>query len=124
MLALASASLCLGFTVQQNFGHPATPLYSKSKPPQEDDNEVNFLSRRAFSWGGFAAAAMGLVAMTSNVERVVAAEFTPGGTLVDREVGITVGNADASLSRKVDNSNVIFLKMTISSLVRLDPGWN
>ena len=109
VLALAPPSICLGFTVQQNFGHPSTTaLYSTSKPQEEDDNEVNFLSRRAFSWGGAATAAMGLVAMTTNVERVVAAEFTPGGTLVDREVGITVGNADASLSRKVDNSNVIF----------------
>ncbi|KAL7575090.1 hypothetical protein ACA910_000458 [Epithemia clementina (nom. ined.)] len=37
-----------------------------------------------------------------------ASEFTPGGTLVDRAVGITVGNEEASLSRKADNSNVLF----------------
>lgn len=37
-----------------------------------------------------------------------ASDFTPGGTLVDREVGITVGNAEASHSRKFDNSNVLF----------------
>lgn len=34
--------------------------------------------------------------------------FAPGGTLVDYEVGVTVGNPMASRSRKPDNSNVIF----------------
>jgi len=38
------------------------------------------------------------------------ADFTPGGTLVDREVGVTVGNPEASASRKPDNSNVLFDK--------------
>jgi hypothetical protein len=34
--------------------------------------------------------------------------FAPGGTLVDYQVGVTVGNSMASKSRKPDNSNVIF----------------
>ena len=34
--------------------------------------------------------------------------FAPGGTLVDYQVGVTVGNPQASASRKADNSNVIF----------------
>lgn len=34
--------------------------------------------------------------------------FAPGGTLVDYEVGVTVGNPQASKSRKPDNSNVVF----------------
>lgn len=38
----------------------------------------------------------------------IAGTFTPGGTLVDRDVGILVGNPQASPSRKVDNSNVLF----------------
>ena len=37
-----------------------------------------------------------------------AGEFTPGGTLVDYTVGVTVGNPEASTSRRVDNSNVLF----------------
>lgn len=37
-----------------------------------------------------------------------ASSFTPGGTLVDREIGVTVGNSEASPNRKVDNSNVLF----------------
>jgi hypothetical protein len=36
------------------------------------------------------------------------ADFTPGGTLVAREVGVVVGNPEASSSRKPDNSNVLF----------------
>lgn len=38
----------------------------------------------------------------------VFADFTPGGTLVDREVGVQVGNPQASASRKSDNANVLF----------------
>lgn len=34
--------------------------------------------------------------------------FAPGGTLVDYDVGVQVGNPEASSSRKFDNSNVIF----------------
>lgn len=34
--------------------------------------------------------------------------FAPGGTLVEYEVGATVGNPQASASRKYDNSNVVF----------------
>ena len=39
-----------------------------------------------------------------------AASFTAGGTLVDRDVGVQVGNSEASPSRRQDNSNVIFDK--------------
>ena len=34
--------------------------------------------------------------------------FAPGGTLVDYQVGVTVGNDRASKSRRNDNSNVVF----------------
>lgn len=36
------------------------------------------------------------------------ADFTPGGTLVDRPVGVRVGNPQASASRNPDNTNVLF----------------
>ena len=36
------------------------------------------------------------------------AEFAPGGTLVDYQVGVQVGNPEASPSRATDNSNVLF----------------
>lgn len=35
-------------------------------------------------------------------------QFTPGGTLVDRELGVQVGNSEASPSRSPNNSNVLF----------------
>ena len=35
-------------------------------------------------------------------------DFAPGGTLVDYKVGVSVGNTEASSSRKADNSNVLF----------------
>jgi hypothetical protein len=60
----------------------------------------------------------GLVALLSfssspllqQVQPAHAGEFTPGGTLVDRAVGVSVGNSQASTSRKVDNSNVLFVQ--------------
>mmetsp|Transcript_3144 Transcript_3144/g.6940 ORF Transcript_3144/g.6940 Transcript_3144/m.6940 type:complete len:314 (+) Transcript_3144:143-1084(+) len=39
---------------------------------------------------------------------VANADFAPGGTLLDREVSIFYGNAEASPSRARDNSNVLF----------------
>lgn len=36
------------------------------------------------------------------------ADFTPGGTLLDRPVSIFFGNAEASPSRRNDNGNVLF----------------
>ncbi|KAL7506627.1 hypothetical protein ACHAXN_003878 [Cyclotella atomus] len=36
------------------------------------------------------------------------ADFAPGGTLLDRTVSVTYGNGEASPSRRLDNSNVLF----------------
>lgn len=46
--------------------------------------------------------------LTTQGPTLAMADFTPGGTLVDRQVGVTVGNTQASTSRKADNSNVLF----------------
>ena len=51
-------------------------------------------------------AVAGLVAFSSRPAR--GNDFAPGGTLVDYKVGVTVGNLEASPSRKPDNSNVLF----------------
>lgn len=53
-----------------------------------------------------------MATMAASVKPFIAsaASFTAGGTLVDREVGVQVGNPEASPSRKPDNSNVIFDK--------------
>ena len=44
----------------------------------------------------------------TNTQPSLAATFTPGGTLVDRPVGVTVNNPEASTTRAFDNSNVLF----------------
>jgi hypothetical protein len=57
-----------------------------------------------------------ILVLTSTTQSAFAAEmnnsggksFAPGGTLVEYEVGVQVGNPMASKSRKVDNSNVVF----------------
>lgn len=54
------------------------------------------------------AAGSGAAFLLPRRQSAWASEFTPGGSLVDREVGILVGNAEASPSRRVDNSNVLF----------------
>eukprot|EP00529_Nitzschia_sp_RCC80_P026197 CAMPEP_0113480538 /NCGR_PEP_ID=MMETSP0014_2-20120614/21929_1 /TAXON_ID=2857 /ORGANISM="Nitzschia sp." /LENGTH=352 /DNA_ID=CAMNT_0000373975 /DNA_START=108 /DNA_END=1167 /DNA_ORIENTATION=- /assembly_acc=CAM_ASM_000159 len=50
-----------------------------------------------------------------------AGEFAPGGTLVDYEVGVTAGNPQASKSRKVDNSNVVFNQDSYFKFGRAQP---
>ena len=46
--------------------------------------------------------------MKTNTNTNANAAFTPGGTLVDRDVGVQIGNPEASSSRMEDNSNVLF----------------
>jgi len=48
------------------------------------------------------------VFLPSSPARAEGKSFAPGGTLVDYEVGVAVGNPQASKSRKPDNSNVVF----------------
>jgi hypothetical protein len=50
----------------------------------------------------------GILAPFAAASPVLAASFTPGGTMVDYEVGVMMGNDQASPSRSVDNSNVLF----------------
>jgi hypothetical protein len=49
-----------------------------------------------------------VVFFSSQPESASGNDFAPGGTLVDYKVGVTVGNPEASPSRKPDNSNVLF----------------
>ena len=57
-----------------------------------------------------ASSTMAILDTFQSTPPAFAADFTPGGTLVDRQVGITVGNSEASPSRKVDNANVLFFQ--------------
>jgi len=49
-----------------------------------------------------------LATLSQSASRAVAANFTPGGTLVDRPTGVTVGNPEANANRASDNTNVLF----------------
>jgi hypothetical protein len=82
----------------------ATPLDGKVGAPI-------WTRREWLSLSAAGATAASLVAIAvAPVEDADAAEFTAGGTLVDRSVGVRVGNLEASSSRRSDNSNVLFDK--------------
>ena len=78
--------------------------------PQNDDASS---SRRQWFQDCSSAAAT-LATIVSAPSQALAASdapqkmFAPGGTLVDYQVGVTVGNDRASKSRRNDNSNVVF----------------
>ncbi|KAL3905508.1 MAG: hypothetical protein SGILL_009651 [Bacillariaceae sp.] len=98
---LCTASLlggALGFSTPQ----------TKSTDVSSRMNQVEQASRRSFLHGIVASTA-GIAAfpLVSNAESN-GKNFAPGGTLVDYEVGVTVGNPLASPARKFDNSNVIY----------------
>jgi hypothetical protein len=80
----------------------------------KNDEEVQSLTpqqscRRSFLQGLLtSSAAIATFPSSSNAESSGSKNFAPGGTLVEYEVGVRVGNPEASASRKFDNSNVLF----------------
>lgn len=79
------------------------------KPNSVNDVDCSSTRRSLFQIMG-GTALVNLV-VTSNASPALAEgskNFAPGGTLVDYPVGVTVGNLEASSSRKFDNSNVLF----------------
>ena len=89
-----------------NVHTPRTLPLSASREDIQTNGESG-LSRR-----GFLAIpiplAMGSILTINAHPSDAAGNFTPGGTLVDREVGATVGNPEASPTRKLNNENVLF----------------
>mmetsp|Transcript_24854 Transcript_24854/g.71868 ORF Transcript_24854/g.71868 Transcript_24854/m.71868 type:complete len:279 (-) Transcript_24854:124-960(-) len=88
----------------------ALPLVSHAFVPSKArvgraDETALFASRRDVLNNVAAAASTLLLPIQSASAE---SQFTPGGTLVDRELGPQVGNPEASASRKFDNSNVLF----------------
>lgn len=91
----------LGFAqFKSSLSHASSRLHAIN-----DSTPSEGLSRKDFVQKSILALPLLLI---SNPQASLAGVFTPGGTLVDRDVGVTVGNAEASLSRKVDNGNVLF----------------
>jgi hypothetical protein len=92
-----------------------TVALQASNLPHEDETSLRPISdrlsvgsrRQLFQNSASLVSVLGLALLPAEQAR---ADFTPGGTLVDREVGTTVGNAQASASRKVDNTNVLFMQ--------------
>eukprot|EP00978_Attheya_sp_CCMP212_P020857 scaffold60256_cov55-Attheya_sp.AAC.3 len=97
--------------VEGNVGRASWTVVSAMKNDEQPTptQKMMFLPTRrsCFEQVAFAATIMGVVI---GIPGESWAEFAPGGTLVDRAVGVTVGNAEASQSRKSDNSNVVFDK--------------
>lgn len=82
-------------------------LFAIREERENQDVVVDRLIHRRNFFQSATSISVGLALVTpsrANAEKA----FAPGGTLVDYEVGVQVGNIQASKSRKVDNSNVIF----------------
>ena len=84
----------------------STALPASPKPEMERRTLLGQLLQVTTTAGVVAAAE----ALLNEASPAWAASFTAGGTLVDRDVGVQVGNPEASASRRQDNSNVIFDK--------------
>ncbi|CAB9502294.1 expressed unknown protein [Seminavis robusta] len=105
---LGIAPLSWGFVVVPDAAYPIKTSL-KASPREPLDTEV--VGRRALLQNAAGTALISATSLLFGLPSVAsAASFTAGGTLVDREVGVQVGNPEASASRKPDNSNVIFDK--------------
>jgi hypothetical protein len=91
-------SLLVAAISSLQYAHSYGTSPSRSRP-QNEVGRRSFLATTVLSFGGTVA---------SGASSAQAATFTPGGTMVDRAVGVTVSNSEASSSRAVDNTNVLF----------------
>lgn len=94
--------LCLAYLGVDAFQTPSRSSHPQTPPAQISYDALEESSTRR----NILIGALGSAFLPR--QSAWASEFTPGGSLVDREVGILVGNSEASPSRKVDNSNVLF----------------
>ena len=115
---LVAPSSCLAFSIPRTGQEVVVVVHSNNNNADltfDNNDEINSISMKAPSRRQFVGTTALLSIMmvaggggAGVIAPVRAADFTPGGTLVDRQVGINVGNDEASRSRKVDNSNVLF----------------
>lgn len=102
-------STALLYPIVSGFVTPQCQILEKYKPFKSSKSDLqdeieNTRREIIFTFPLLTAAAL----MSRPSSSFAAGTFTPGGTLVDREVGVTVGNPEASASRKVNNENVLF----------------
>jgi len=105
---MAAITCMLKFVGTNGFMQPKMFKRSTFMLCAPNDSNLEGASRRQLIQQGLVA----LTAMFLEPQVTFAGTFTPGGTLVDRDVGVTVGNNEASPSRKADNSNVLFTQDT------------
>ncbi|KAL3935294.1 MAG: hypothetical protein SGBAC_009165 [Bacillariaceae sp.] len=84
----------------------AASAFQAINPSPKQEQPTSFEGRRQFL--GAAASILTTGVLLPSPASADNKSFAPGGTLVDYQVGVNVGNSEASLSRKPDNSNVIF----------------
>lgn len=101
---LPSSECFLTSTTKTSIPKNVLKSYSNNESTTATDNN----NRREFLSKACTATATITSSSMINPNKAHAGNFAPGGTLVDYEVGIQVNNAEASPSRKLDNSNVIF----------------
>ena len=108
LFLVALPSVAAFWTTAPNFiiHTTSTTLSASLKPEMERRTLLGQLLQVTTTAGVIAAAD----ALLDEASPAWAASFTAGGTLVDRDVGVQVGNPEASALRRQDNSNVIFDK--------------
>ena len=103
-----SRSFFLGTVLVLVSTNSVSSFHSSSMAPAPCSRNVALCAhsntRRNFIHSTASISAGLLFSAPANAEKA----FAPGGTLVDYEVGVQVGNKEASKSRKSDNTNVIF----------------
>jgi hypothetical protein len=104
LVCLCSLPLSIAWTVVDDVGRTSNYITASKSPVASIS-----IARRSFL-KNTAIALIGTTGFLGDSSAALAASFTAGGSLVDREVGVQVGNPEASASRKPDNSNVIFDK--------------
>ncbi|CAJ1930693.1 unnamed protein product [Cylindrotheca closterium] len=85
---------------------PSSAFQTANHSPKQEQSSLLESTRRQFL--GTAASIVATGVLLPSPSSANDKSFAPGGTLVDYEVGVNVGNSEASVSRKPDNSNVIF----------------
>ena len=97
--------LVLALLMASSLGFLASPPL---KAARRGGQPVYLYAKRRDAFKIFGATAASSVLLPTLPTASAESQFTPGGTLVDRELGVQVGNREASPSRSPNNSNVLF----------------
>jgi hypothetical protein len=90
----------------EKFGRTALSAFESSRP--DSIGEGKNARRSLLQIAATSLSAVSLMMPVSPASSAEGKSFTPGGTIVDYDVGVVVSNPEASKSRNIDNSNVLF----------------